>query len=177
MKRTSASPADNLSPLGDAVLVSDTAVTAADDRNLVVLRDPDELPPILAGHQTPQLRARAESFYAGVAELFERWVARRPSHHTQRAYRRDVLSFVDFLGLIWPQEAFRLLLASVADVQRWRDAMMTATKAPKTLNRRISSLSSFYKYLAGAAAELRLPVNVPSSSPASRPIRWRARGR
>ena len=162
MKRTSASPPDNLSPLGDAVLVSDAAETAANDRNLVVLRAPDELPPILAGHLTPQLRARAESFFAGVAELFERWVARRPSHHTQRAYRRDVLSFVNFLGLTWPQEAFRLLLASVADVQRWRDTMMAATKAPKTLNRRISSLSSFYKYLAGAAAELRLPVNVPN---------------
>jgi hypothetical protein len=118
MKRTSASPANTLSPLGDAVLVSDVAETAADDRNLVVLRNPDELPPILAGHQTPQLRARAQSFYASVAELFERWAARRPSHHTQRAYRRDVLSFVDFLGLIWPQDAFRLLLVSVADVQR-----------------------------------------------------------
>ena len=131
MKRTSASPADNLSPLGGAVLVSDAPETAADDRNLVVLRDPDELPPILAGHLTPQLRARAESCFAGVAELFERWVARRPSHHTQRAYRRDVLSFVDFLGITWPQEAFKLLLASVADVQRWRDAMMAATKAPR----------------------------------------------
>jgi hypothetical protein len=75
--------------------VSDAAETAANDQNLVVLNDPDELPPILAGHLTPQLRARAESFFAGVAELFERWVARRPSHHTQRAYRRDVLSFVD----------------------------------------------------------------------------------
>jgi hypothetical protein len=75
--------------------VSDAAETAANDRNLVVLRDPDELPPILAGHLTSQLRARAQSFYAGIAELFERWVARRPSHHTQRAYRRDVLSFVD----------------------------------------------------------------------------------
>jgi hypothetical protein len=40
--------------------------------------------------------------------------------------------------------------------------MMATTKAPKTLNRRISSLSSFYKYLAGAAAELRLPVNLPN---------------
>ena len=72
----------------------------------MVLNDPDELPPILAGDQTPQLRARAQSFYAGVAELFERWAARRPSHHTQRAYRRDVLSFIDFLGLTWPQDAF-----------------------------------------------------------------------
>ena len=73
------------------------------------------------------MRARAESFYAGVAELFERWVARRPSPHTQRAYRRDVLSFVDFLGITWPQEDYQLLLASVADVQRWRDSMMAET--------------------------------------------------
>jgi integrase len=40
--------------------------------------------------------------------------------------------------------------------------MMAGTKAPKTLNRHISSLSSFYKYVAGAAAELRLPVNLPN---------------
>jgi integrase/recombinase XerC len=34
--------------------------------------------------------------------------------------------------------------------------------APKTINRRISSLSSFYKYLAAAAAEIRLPITVPN---------------
>lgn len=34
--------------------------------------------------------------------------------------------------------------------------------APKTINRRISSLSSFYKFLSGAAAELRLPITVPN---------------
>jgi integrase/recombinase XerC len=135
---------------------------AAAERDLIVLSAPDELPPILVGHATPQVRARAESFYSGVAELFERWVARRPTPHTQRAYRRDVLSFVEFLGLAWPLQAARLLLASVADVQAWRDDMLAAAKAPKTLNRRISSLSSFYKYLAGAAAELRLPINVPN---------------
>jgi len=140
-----------------------TATDPANNRNLIVLSAPiDELPPVLAGHLSPQIRARAESFYGGVAEMFERWVARRPSPHTQRAYRRDVLSFIDFLDIGWPQQAFRLLLASVGDVQRWRDTMMAETKAPKTLNRRISSLSSFYKYLAGSAAELRLPINVPN---------------
>ena len=138
------------------------ASAPANPRNLIVLSAPAELPPVLAGHLTPQVRARAESFYAGVAAMFERWVARRPSPHTQRAYRNDVMSFVDFLGIGWPGQANRLLLASVADVQGWRDAMLAATKAPKTLNRRISSLSSFYKYLAGAAAELRLPINVPN---------------
>ncbi len=109
-------------------------------------------------------------------------VARRPSHHTQRAYRRDVLSFVDFLGLIWPRDAFRLLLASVADVQRWRDAMMTATKAPKTLNRaspRSPASTSTWPAPppnSGCPSTSLIPPT-PSSSPASRPIRWRARGR
>jgi integrase/recombinase XerC len=42
--------------------------------------------------------------------------------------------------------------------------MLAKNAAPKTLNRRISSLSSFYKYLGAAAAELRLPVTV--SNPA-----------
>jgi site-specific recombinase XerD len=148
-------PADQTIPdaSGDAV---------ANERDLIVLATPDELPPVLAGHATPQVHARAASFYSGIAELFERWVARRPSPHTQRAYRRDVLSFAEFSGITWPEQASNLLLASVAGVQRWRDGMMAETKAPKTLNRRISSLSSFYKYLAGAAAELRLPINVPN---------------
>jgi site-specific recombinase XerD len=150
-------PADRTIPDVDAA-----DETRTSEHGLILLEAPGELPPLLAGHATRQVHARTESFYSGIAELFERWVARRPSPHTQRAYRRDVLSFVAFLGLAWPQEAARLLLASVADVQRWRDAMLAETKAPKTLNRRISSLSSFYKYLAGAAAELRLPINVPN---------------
>jgi integrase/recombinase XerC len=134
-----------------------------DDRGLAVLSTPvDELPPVLVGHLTPALQARAEGFYRSVAEMFERWAARRGSSHTQRAYRRDVLSFVEFIGIQWPEQAEQLLRASVGDVQRWRDAMRGQNKAPKTLNRRISSLSSFYKFLAGAAAELRLPINVPN---------------
>ncbi len=158
------SPArDTLSPLGGAVAARDPAETGTDDRDLVVLSTPaDELPPVLAGHVTPAIQARAESFYRGVAEMFECWAARRGSSHTQRAYRRDVLSFVEFLGIDWPEQAERLLRASVADVQRWRDAMREESKAPKILNRRSSSLSSFYKYLAGAAAELRLAINVPN---------------
>jgi hypothetical protein len=34
------------------------------ERELIVLSAPDELPPVLAGHATPQVRARTESFYA-----------------------------------------------------------------------------------------------------------------
>jgi site-specific recombinase XerD len=44
----------------------------------------------------------------------------------------------------------------------FRDFLIEKDAAPKTINRRISSLSSFYKYLGGAAAELRLPITVPN---------------
>ena len=122
----------------------------------------EELPPILAGADTPQVRRRVERFYGSVAEIFERWVARRKSKHTQRAYRDDVMGFVRFVGIDWPARATELLLVSVADVQGYRDHLLAEGRAPKTLNRRISSLSSFYKYLAGSAAELRLPIVVPN---------------
>src|SRR5215471_11932907 len=40
--------------------------------------------------------------------------------------------------------------------------MISAHAAGKTINRRIASLSSFYKYLAASASELRLPITVPN---------------
>jgi site-specific recombinase XerD len=120
------------------------------------------LPPVLAGRDTPAVTERVTDFYSAVAELFEAWVARCRSPHTQRAYRADVMSFVTFLELEWPQHATRLLEATVADVQRWRDRMLAEDKAGKTLNRRIASISSFYKFLQAAAAELRLPITVPN---------------
>ena len=66
---------------------------ATGERNLIVMRAPDELPPVLAGHLTPQVRARTESFYGGIAQLFERQAARRPSAHTRRGYRPRRLRF------------------------------------------------------------------------------------
>ena len=121
-----------------------------------------ELPPILAGTTTRVIRQNVGRFYASVAEIFEAWIARRSSQHTQRAYRSDVMSFVRFLGINWPQEAPELLRVSTKDVQAFGDLLEEGGAAPKTLNRRISSVSSFYKYLAGAAAELRLPIIVPN---------------
>lgn len=131
---------------------------------LVPVEKPELLPPVLAGHETGLVRERVEQFYVSVAEIFERWVARRKSHHTQRAYREDVMCFVRFMGFEWPKRAPDLLMVSVKDVQEFRDEMLAKGAAPKTLNRRISSLSSFYKYMGAAAAELRLPVTV--SNPA-----------
>jgi site-specific recombinase XerD len=120
------------------------------------------LPPILAGSMTPVVRQRVKQFFISVASVFESWVTRRKSPHTQRAYREDVMSFVRFLGVVWPEQATALLSASIKDVQAFRDEMIERGAAPKTLNRRVSSVSSFYKYLGAAAAELRLPITVPN---------------
>lgn len=123
---------------------------------------PENLPPVMAGAETPAIRKRVEQFYQSVAEIFEAWIARHRSRHTQRAYREDVMSFVRFLGVKWPQNSVAMLSASIKDVQAFRDLMAEDGRAPKTINRRIASLSSFYKYLAAAAAELRLPITVPN---------------
>ncbi len=121
-----------------------------------------DMPPILSGAMTPEMKERVEGFYFSVAAIFEAWVGRRKSNHTRRAYRGDVMSFVDFRQWVWPRDAAQLLRVSILDVQAFKDAMVTDQAAPKTMNRRISSLSSFYKFLGGAAAELRLPITVPN---------------
>jgi len=119
-------------------------------------------PSILLGHLTPEVQERVEGFYSNVDAIFESWINRRKSQHTRRAYREDVLAFVRFMGWIWPQGAPELLRCTVHNVLAFRETLLASGAAPKTLNRRISSLSGFYKYLAGAVAELRLPINVPN---------------
>jgi len=123
---------------------------------------PAELPPILAGNHTQAVAEKVHAYYLAIAEIYERWVTRRDSPHTQRAYRQDFMSLVEFLGIVWPDQATRLFQVTVADVQAWKDDMLAQEKAPKTINRRVSSVSSFFKYLGGVAAEMRLPITVPN---------------
>lgn len=120
------------------------------------------LPPVLLGSLTPENRERVENFFFSVATIFEAWVGRRKSEHTRRAYRGDVMAFVQFMKWRWPEDSVELLSSSILDVQSWKNQMVEESAAPKTINRRISSLSSFYKFLAGAAAEMRLPITVPN---------------
>ena len=106
-----------------------------------------ELPPVVAGHGSATVVAKVESFYLSVAGMFEAWVGRSENYHTRRCYRRDVLSFVEFLGIRWPEQAWQLLKTSVRDVRDWRAFMVEEQDfAPKTLNHRISSLCGFYQF-------------------------------
>src|SRR5437763_9811764 len=115
----------------------------ASSTQLATKKDPIILPAILAGSFTPAIRARVEDFFSSLASIFESWVARRQSRHTQRAYREDVMAFVKFMGLTWPNDAMELLRVSVQDVQRFRGQLVSQNAAPKTLNRRISSVIEF----------------------------------
>jgi hypothetical protein len=74
---------------------------------LVPRENQPDLPAILAGNATPAIRNRVEEFFSSIAGIFESWVGRRQSRHTQRAYREDVMAFVKFLGLTWPDQACR----------------------------------------------------------------------
>jgi hypothetical protein len=154
-------------PLGPAIFSTGSGVEPAvlEEVSAVIpapLRAAVSLPPVLLGSLTPEIRVRVESFYSSVYAIFERWVNRPRSLHTRRSYKEGVLSFVRYRGTVWPQEASSLLLVSVAEVQEYRDALAAAGAAPKTINHRVSALSSFYKYLALSAAELRLPIVVPN---------------
>ncbi len=122
-----------------------------------------ELPPILLGKATPDVERQVNQFYFSIAQLYEAWLNRRPSRHTRRAYDQDVMNFArSFLRLRWPEQATELLRVSVHQAQAYRLWLADNGAAPKTINRRVSSLSSFYKFLGASAAELRLPIIVPN---------------
>ena len=93
--------------------------------------------------------------------LFEAWVERSENYHTQRAYRRDVLNLIEFLGIRWPKDSWQLLKTSVQDLRDWRWFMVEEQGyAPKTLNRRISSVSGFFQFMRETAATEKLPITV-----------------
>src|SRR5262249_45825871 len=111
-------------------------------------RNAADLPPILRGQVSKEVEEQVRSFVFSVAAIYDTWLGRRSSAHTRRAYDQDVMTFVrEYLRLEWPDEAPELLRVSVQTVQAYRDWLTARSAAPKTVNRRIASLSSFYKYL------------------------------
>lgn len=132
------------------------------DRNLEKLPG-DRLPVVLPGRVTREVEAQVRDFVGCVAGIYEAWLNRCASAHTRRAYEQDIMCFVrEFLRLDWPGEAAELLKVSVQQAQGYRDWLVSRRAAPKTVNRRIASLSSLYKFLSATAAEMRLPIIVPN---------------
>jgi hypothetical protein len=68
-----------------------------------------------------------------VDEIFEAWVNRCHSPHTRRAYRADLVSFVEFMEIAWPEAATVMLKVTIADVLDFRVYMLDLAMAPKTV--------------------------------------------
>ena len=78
-------------------------------------------------------------------EKFKRYLQfeKRFSPHTVTAYKQDLTQFNDFLVL----DGLDMLMISHQDVRVWILKLMENGSEPKTLNRKISVLRSFYKFL------------------------------
>jgi len=70
---------------------------------------------------------------SGNSRPFEPWVANGTRTHTQRAYRQDIMAFIRFVKIRWPDNATALFQISVRDVHAWRDRLVADGAAPKTL--------------------------------------------
>jgi integrase/recombinase XerD len=76
------------------------------------------------------------------------------NRHTREAYRRDVTSFMSFVGIRRPED-FRTITR--AHVIAWRDTL--ADKSAATVRRHLSALSSLMDYLCDQNAITHNPVN------------------
>ncbi len=129
---------------------------------LVTVEPSEALPQLMLEHETPTMAKAVHRFYASVGTMFEAWVARRQSPNTERAYWRDVLDLVEFLGLptafidvngknrqtILPDHGWALPQVTVPQVQAWRGFLNSERHAaPDTSNRRVSSVSGLYKFM------------------------------
>jgi integrase/recombinase XerC len=68
---------------------------------------------------------------------------KRFSPHSVTAYRKDLNQFTDFLSIDEPD----LLTISHQDVRSWMLTLMEQGSEAKTVNRKLSALRSFYKFL------------------------------
>jgi len=133
----------------------------SDDLSVPSRENLPALPPVIAGANTPEIERRVENFFHSVASIFEAWVNRRKSEHTRRAYRGDVMAFVEFRRFAWPKDSGQLLRVSILDVQAFKDYMVKHNAAPKTMNRRRHTKSLGLPQVGALSLLLRLAVPEP----------------
>ena len=69
---------------------------------------------------------------------------KRYSKHTLESYQNDLKQFSDFLA---ENESNEITLASHNDIRSWMVSMMEQKITARSVNRKISALKSFYKFL------------------------------
>lgn len=84
------------------------------------------------------------------------WFANKRNPNTRRAYERDVGDFTGFVGITDPHE---LRLVTRAHVIAWRKSLEAQGQRPPTIRRKLSAISSLFRYLCEANAVAHNPVN------------------
>ena len=77
------------------------------------------------------------------------------SELTIRAYRDDIRQFVSFYGA--SEETFKPEEVTSTDVRGWIMSMTESKMSPNSVNRKISSLRSFYRYLTRSGTVEKIP--------------------
>ena len=85
--------------------------------------------------------------------LFEK----KYSVNTITAYKNDLISFRDFLLLEYNQD--NLLEVHYPQIRNWIVSLVDADISNRTINRKVSSLKSFYKYLQKSEQIVINPLN------------------
>ncbi len=83
------------------------------------------------------------------------WFANIRNDHTRRAYKRDVQEFMEFVGIVKPEE-FRIVTR--AHVIAWRDLLEGKELAAATVRRKLAALSSLFNHLCNVNAVAHNPI-------------------
>ena len=83
------------------------------------------------------------------------WFANLASRQTRRAYQNDLRAFMQFTGIVKPEE-FRLVTRGY--ILAWRAALEKQSLAGATIRRKLAALASLYDYLCEANAVTHNPV-------------------
>lgn len=67
------------------------------------------------------------------------------SSHTEISYFKDLLQFRSFLDEEFPNTTWEMVSASM--VRNWLASMMEAEKTARTINRKLSAVKAFYRFL------------------------------
>lgn len=86
---------------------------------------------------------------------------KRFSKHTIKSYEKNLIQFKDYLAIQYQLED--ISKATYLEIRSWLVSLMEEKNAPQTVNQKLSTLQSFFKYL--------LKINVIKENPTRKVIR------
>lgn len=90
------------------------------------------------------------------------------SSHTEISYSKDLYQFSDFLRAHYPETDIKEVDSDI--IRTWVIELMSEKLSPRSVNRKLSSLKSFYKYLIRIGESTNNPTKRITGPKTSKPI-------